>query len=147
MDRERLDKLLTQIGMTGAMQPLLESDSEAYARLEVTIDKSLNEYKGKIKVKDRTVDFGLEVLRVGVPIGSYPIGSDCHRFSYFKRHKNLQKALYWFRQHYGIKQVAKSMEEIVAENGVKRQIVDESIHFVVCILAQRYKTDIWYGTL
>ena len=139
MDEKRIRKLVAKLGMTEHLEPMFYDD-DTFTKFEDLIDRCITPYENR-RVVLRAVDF---------PPRYEIVGKSTHYSHGIPRYKGgivTQRDLGWFKQYYGIGQRATILDEIAATSGVTKQSVHNRLDFVVGLLAQKHKSDIWYGML
>lgn len=147
--QDKLKELIEKLGMQVEMQPLLDSDSEAYGRFEKAVDNILDRYNG------RTPPY-IPCKKTSVTYDTWPILS-CFQKEIWRKTphirdsvkyvKDFSGAAHFFKQYYGIKGEPVTIREISEQASLSRGRVSDKISFVFDVLKRNHKRDLWYGTL
>ena len=139
MERSKTQELVRRLNMDVELALLLDSN-EGYERFEKAISIVLDKKPPKIVQ-------GISRYHKW----STPSYFKSYREEYLYR-KGVSEDIYFraveeFKEFYGMGTPAKTREEIAKRKDLTSTKIAHDIDVVEMILAQRYKQDIWYGTL
>ena len=143
MKKQLIDRLVKRLDMSYELEPLLDS-TEAYQRFERTITRILGERRGT-KPTIRKKPIYISDFHAHCSLGAFDEALDC------------------FKKTYGIGTSRETKDEIAESTGIMARclskipydhthtpgkgVVQQKVKFVVDVLKQYHKKDIWYGTL
>jgi|SRR3989344_5419100 len=151
MNKKKLEKLVKELNMQHELYPLLDSNQD-YIRLEETLNTILDKIGSNAPViwvrKYRNIRIGGGGGIYGL-YGGTPAVREYKKILYsrLKSIQNFPLAACQFKKYYGIGIEPQDIKDIATDYGRSINTTSSKINFVVNVLKQNYKSDIWYGTL
>lgn len=160
MKRKTADRLIERLDMTPEMTPLLASFEDGYQRFEEAITgilENLRVRKPKVIIHKIMETDAAETEYVGFPGsgGHWRQKSPEKKYirPFYESTPRVDLSVECFRRHYGIGVEEQDFGTIAREVGIAKKDLSGipgtkiRIKFIVDVLKQQYKRDIWYGTL
>ena len=133
----RLEDLAEKLGMKPELRILFDSDREAYQRFEEVIDSLLNNYK-----------FGPAVIMTSRITNAHGRSNNIMKLKKGMGSKIYRRSTEIFKWYYGIGCEPQDYNKIKEKDlGITLQSIYRDNKYIIELLKQRHKKDIWHLTI